>query len=429
MPYRRDHQESTSEFSDAEETVTPKQRTEKKRQRSMGEMIKSLEHKRIRTEGDAPQRDVSSEFLGEIKTVVENSIESAMGKLWEKMELKLSGFNNRIEILESGIFDRDLRIDQLEKKLQSNEKVLMDQAEQLEELERHSRQSNLIIECDSLGRRRPGENIEATTIGLLKERFPEKSMAKHDFSAIHRLQGDRKVICAFTNRNLRNAIYEDRMRQQKTDGPALFVRESLTKAKQGIFAALLKLRREGKIWTAFTNSGIPAFKLTPESAPTRIHSLQQLDALMGMVPSAGKYPVRRAAGAPPRPADPMAGAPSGSGRLPSRASAAAPGSGSTGRTFPAARWSQGSRSVSTEPAVGAGAVPRQRFGSVEATPNGAGLFSVVEAMEDPMTTSGSAPASAPLAVVSQAVSVTAPGAAPRADAESASASLARLRSL
>lgn len=62
MPYERAGQDSESEFSDTEHIATPKQLAERKRQLSTGEMIRSLEHKRMRIEGGSSQGDVSADF-------------------------------------------------------------------------------------------------------------------------------------------------------------------------------------------------------------------------------------------------------------------------------------------------------------------------------------------------------------------------------
>lgn len=324
---------SESAFSDAEENpVQGRKTTERKRQRSVGEMIKAVEKKkRVISPKQAAQMakgEKASDFLVELKKV-QMAIGSEIAGLWEKIERKFDSFESRIEKLEGEIFVRDKRIDELENEVKSCRTQVTEFEEQLEDMERHSRSANLVLRSMEFGKRNEGEDIRALTVRVLRENFPNISISAADFSAVHRLAAENCVICAFIDRNLRNAIYENRLnlRNRKVDQKKrLYVNESLTKNKMQIFNRLLALKREQKIMSAYTRGGIPIAKIKRESPPTRVHSLQQLDRIergLAAQPAAGPSVRPAGAGPPFRPAA-AAGLPRPGGGRPARAGEAPP---------------------------------------------------------------------------------------------------------
>lgn len=313
---------SESAFSDAEDDSAVRVGPyERKRLRSVEDMVKAMEGKRKRVvspkQYEKVSRDERSEFMNEINQMIEVSIRSAVETLWEKIEGKMSSLEMKIDKLEGQIFERDQLVDELQDKLRVNQEHLSALEEQVEDMERNSRSASLIFRSKQFGRRVDGEDIVEKTIKLLNDNFSGQSVDKKDFSAVHRLSNENTVICAFVNKNLRNAIYDERLslrgRDVGRDG-RLYVNESLTKSKREIFGKLLEMRREKKIWTAFTKNGIPCCKLTKDSPSMKIMTLRQLDQLGRRGPAVAAPAGGARAGDRGRPPPPPPARPPGAGR-------------------------------------------------------------------------------------------------------------------
>lgn len=276
---------SESAFSDAEESLTQFRKvTERKRQRSVGEMIRAVEkRKRVISPKQVTQDsgERGADLMEELKNV-RKVIGGDIAELWEKIEKRFDTFESRLDKLEGAIFERDERIDGLERDLQACQKQIAGFEDQLEELERHSRSANLVLRSMEFGKRREGEDVRALAVQVLKENFPKLTISKGDFSAVHRLATENCVICAFKDRNLRNEIFEERVslrNRQVEFRKRLYVNESLTKNKAQIFNRLLSLKRDQRIWTVYTRGGIPVARIQKESPPTRVYSLKQLELI------------------------------------------------------------------------------------------------------------------------------------------------------
>ena len=246
-------------------------------------MIKSLEGKKKRITSPKQNETVSSDLKAELKSLISESVESAVSGLWQKIEKKLNAYENRFDRLENQIFDRDQVINELQEREEAGRRQIQELEERVDELERHSRASNLIFRSERFGKRKEGEDIAAITIAVINESFPDRKVGKADFSNIHRLQNENTVICVFNNKMLRNAIYEDRIKLSQssaTRSHRLYVNESLTAQKREIFGKLLELKKRSNVWTVFTRDGIPCFKHSKESPPTRVYSMQQLTDIM-----------------------------------------------------------------------------------------------------------------------------------------------------
>ena len=206
---------SESAFSDAEEELSQRAGpSERKRQRSVEEMFKSAEGKRKRVVSPKHSEKVSKnqrhDFLDEIKRQIDSSIKEAVESLSEKIFIKLASVENKMDKLEGQLFERDQHIDDLTNRCCAFEEKVKELEGQVEEMERHSRSANLVLWCEQFGQRKDGEKIEDVTIKILNENFPNNSVCKGDFAAIHRLPRENTVICTFVNKSLRNEIYEGR---------------------------------------------------------------------------------------------------------------------------------------------------------------------------------------------------------------------------
>ena len=296
---------------------------DRKRLRSVDDIVQDIEGKKQRitspketgkqgkSRGKKPAT-IPPGVLDEMKVMVDSSIKGAVDSLWEKIDRKIdqkiASLENKMEKLQSQVFEKEQLIDELRTKDRLSQERLAGLEEQVEEMERNSRSSNLIFWSKQLGKRSEREDVEAMTIKLINESFPTKFVTKQDFAAIHRLPGDNTVICSFNSKNLRNELYSERFTLNRREVAAkgkVFVNESLTKSKREIFSKLLELKRQGEIWTAFTKNGLPFLKMMKDSSPVRIDALQQLELMMRRPPPAAPPPAggpRRGGGGGPPPA-------------------------------------------------------------------------------------------------------------------------------
>ena len=283
---------SESAFSDAEEELCPgRGLSERKRQRSVEDMFRAAQEKRKRLVSPKQAEKVSesqrAEFLVEVKRQIETSIKEAIDGLADKLDRKFASVENKIEKLESQLFEREQHVDELTKKCSEQDVRIKGLEEQIEEMERHSRSTNLVLWSEQFGARKEGEDIERVTLKIINENFPNNPVSKSDFTCIHRMPKENTVICAFANKALRNAIYAARLDLRKRDGgqrSRLFVSESLTKKKREIFSQLLELKKKGRVWTVFTKNGIPCMKVDGDSPPVRFFTMEQFQARMRGLP-------------------------------------------------------------------------------------------------------------------------------------------------
>ena len=266
----------------------------RKRQRSVGEMMRRLENKKKRIVSPKEKGKVSThpEFMEELSKMIKSCIEESNTTLWQKVENKISSYEAKIEKLEGDIFDRDMKIDSLETELRGCQDSLQKCQDQLDEMERHSRLVNLVLSSQRFGRRQEGEDIAKITVDMINGNYPDVRVSKNDFTVIHRLGKNNTVICAFKSMELRNTIYEGRlrMRYQATFSNRLFVSENLTRANNAIFKRLVDLNRSGKLWTVFSKAGIPSYKASKTSTPIRVYNMQQLIALESELTAATPAP-------------------------------------------------------------------------------------------------------------------------------------------
>ena len=298
---------SESAFSDAEEELSRSAAGlitgDRSTQQSVDAMFRVEHGKRKRVVSPKHAEKVSKsqrlDMLDDIKRQIDASIKEAMKELSEKIFTKLASVESKVDRLESQLFERDQRIDELTSKCAAYDERIQELEGQIEELECHSRASNLVLWSEQIGKRREGENIEDIIIRIINENFPNKNVSKSDFTAIHRLPRENTAICAFVSRSLRNELYEARFelrRREVTAKGRLFLSESLTKKNREIFNKLLDLKRRNQIWTAFTRNGIPCVKIAKDSSYIRVNTLDQLQLLPRSPPAAAAPPGDRRSG-------------------------------------------------------------------------------------------------------------------------------------
>ena len=350
----------------------------RKRQRSVGDMIRRLDQKKQRMVSPKGKGLKDTEFLEEIKAMMRSCVEEGNNKLWQKVESKISAYEDRMDRLEGEIFVRDQRIDQLQSELRVCHAAMEGYEERLDSIERHSRAVNLVLSSRRFGKRRDGEDIAGMAVKLINDNFKDVQVTKDDFSTIHRLSNENAVICVFRDKNLRNRLYEDRirMRHQPDLANRLFVSENLTRANSAIFNRLLQLKRSGRVWAVFSKAGVPCYKPSKLSSPIRVHNMQQVTVAERDLPLA-RPGLGRSAAPPPPPPLPQRDGP---GRPVRGAGHTRPGRGGGGAGLPdsvTAPGSPGELSSCERPVTaGAAADPESRRagGSVVRLPGEAGCL-------------------------------------------------------
>lgn len=281
--------DTDSVFSDAECGQTDDtSRRKRERQQSITELISSYEKRQKKgksPKGKSPtgKADLPVEILSYIKEIIEATIESSMEghmrRLEKVMKTKQESQKKRIELLEGESFEKTEKIDSLQQNLSEAKQRITVLEDQVDAMERHQRGVNLVVSCRRLGKQRVDEDIRGELVKLLRESFPHIPLTRDSFSAAHRLPGDGVVICAFRDRDLRDRFYQERLSLRRVSTPhdhRIYISESLTPKNREIFGELLTMRRKQRVWTVFTNSGIPGYKLTRDSPSMRVTSLQQV---------------------------------------------------------------------------------------------------------------------------------------------------------
>ena len=268
----------------------------RKRQLSMPEMAKQLQTKKQRrthpgrrsrsptdpARGHRPDRSAGElpAALGPAVTLeaIQRLIQVGNQSVIAAFDAKFAQMERRLEMMEAEILEKDVEIRGLRAAINDEKKENAALREQLESIDHNRRLSSLVLTCDDFGPRTQGEDIEARTIQILNDRLPDLRLATADIQVAHRLQTDSKVIVKFIKRRVRDSVYERRFDlfrrrggPQAPDGgrggaaaggrraAALFINESLTPKRQGLFNALIQAKKPengGIVTSVFTRRGL-----------------------------------------------------------------------------------------------------------------------------------------------------------------------------
>ncbi|KAF0291998.1 hypothetical protein FJT64_009943 [Amphibalanus amphitrite] len=197
------------------------------------------------------------------------------------------------------MFEQAKIIEKQEDELATLRRKVEGLTEQVDDNERNERGKSLVLWSRRFGPRSEGEDIQGKALDILRSGFPHIPLKAEDLSVTHRLAKDNSVICSFYSKDLRNKLYEGRLKLSSSSTPAehrLFINESLTRAKRELFSELLAMKKEKRLWTVFTRNGLPFYKLQQLSSPVRVTSPEQIAELgRKLDPAAGRR-------APPGPA-------------------------------------------------------------------------------------------------------------------------------
>ena len=90
--------------------------------------------------------------------------------------------------------------------------------QRLEDIDLNSRMSSLILTCEEFAKHPRNKDIEQVVVKVLNERVAGLNMPTDAVHAAHKLQNDSKVICRFVKRQLRDGIYDARLRAHQVPG-------------------------------------------------------------------------------------------------------------------------------------------------------------------------------------------------------------------
>ena len=348
--------DADSVFGDAEDNATGQEQAKPaskdrptllmKATCSRANQRKSKKHKRDSKEDEDADDPVHSCVLaGESLNAVKKIVEDGIGKVLSQMESKFEAFEKRIEILEVECFERSSECKVMHEKLVEQEATIRSLSEQVESMETNRRMNTLILKCQDFGVRKINENIEAETVKVINKRFPELKISGDDFQTVHRLQGEKTVICKFLKTDRKNELYEKRLSRtnhsnSRSELAPLFINESLSPANQAVFNALLEAKRQKCIYTVYTKRGSVFCKQNFESPGRRIYNMDQVKTIFNLQsPGAGQPQTGRSGApvppipgaAPARPAGRSGFSARGGSRVPGRRGAVGPELNSTHR--------------------------------------------------------------------------------------------------
>ena len=136
-------------------------------------------------------------------------------------------------------------------------------------------------ECAAAAAAHRAEDVEATLISLLNSAFPGLNLQRSDIERVHRT--GKKIWCRFVKSgagSIRDQLYNGRLSLRGNGrGNELYISECLTKARQEVFAKLLALKKQKKIYTVFTRYGSVFVKEQQYGRNVRVDDMNAVDGL------------------------------------------------------------------------------------------------------------------------------------------------------
>lgn len=230
---------------------------------------------------------MAAEITKEVTAALTKTMESLCRENFEKTNVQLSMMNERLKQLE----DHNTSL-----------------AGKMEEMERHSKLSNLIIHGitpsnlptlnDDLSlhqrtQRETEHSLTSAIVHLCQSKL-SLSITEHDISTVHRLPSSANnpngpVIVNFASRRARNDVYNARklLRSTAQYGQAgqpkerIYINEHLTRSSARLYAAVRKLVKEKVVASTWTYGGIVFAKKStePDASPLKILTTDDLGQL------------------------------------------------------------------------------------------------------------------------------------------------------
>lgn len=124
------------------------------------------------------------------------------------------------------------------------------------------------------------EDINALVVTTLNRCMPGLNLDVTDIDRAHRLPGSgNRVIVRFVRSGQGSVRDQVMSRRLELRGKELYINESLTKLRSLIFRSLLAAKRERKIYTVYSRSGLVYFKERQHGVSVRVDSVQRVREL------------------------------------------------------------------------------------------------------------------------------------------------------
>ena len=281
--------EYESTHTDPEEETGSDVTARPKRQQSVPEMLRAQQHKEPRAAKRQRQASGKTGKPSEASAItleaIEALIEAGNAKIIETIEAKFSSVERRLEVVEVEVFDKNARLECLEREMIELREQNARLREQLEGIDTNRRLNSLIFHSKEFGEPSRAENIEEKLIAVLNRHMPEIDVDKADFVTVHRLYGSDKVIAKFQKTGKRDKVYERRFELAKIqagrrNGNPLYISESLSQGRREIFNITLEAKRKEKVQSVFTRRGIVYIKTSRDAEPQKIDDLQKARELL-----------------------------------------------------------------------------------------------------------------------------------------------------
>jgi len=203
----------------------------------------------------------------------------------DSLKAKLQDFERAIGERKTNTAPLNNKCDLTTQENDALKKIVNDQYRQIDDLESYSRCDNLIIRglaeqsaaegatgATSLDDRASVQyshiSVESTVIAFCKDALNVYVLLA-DISIAHRLKADKKdanrpVIVRFTNRRVRNLVYNSKKQLKTYTVGRVFISEHLTKMSSDLFYNARQLLRDKKIFGTRTQNGQVYVHLSPD---------------------------------------------------------------------------------------------------------------------------------------------------------------------
>lgn len=243
--------------------------------------------------------DITKEVTKEVSKEVTSALNKTMGEHYQAME---SMCNENFEKCNTQLTGMDDKLKQMEE----NNRTL---AGKLEDMERHSKLSNLIIHGispasrsplnDEYGSQRTQRETDRSIVSDVLHLFQTRlglDITERDISTVHRLHASTDnsmlgpIIVSFTSRRTRNEVFNARKLLRSTTQSGhprekIYINEHLTKFSAHLYASVRKLVKEKVVASTWTYGGFVFAKKTtdPNATLFKISSTVDIEKLSSLI--------------------------------------------------------------------------------------------------------------------------------------------------
>ncbi len=205
----------------------------------------------------------------------------SLNNLQQAAEISVEQLEARYETTEEEI---EKKIDGISEQIESKHKF-QEMHQKIDDLEQQSRLKYLRV----FGLEESGdEDVTATVVNFAREEMkilidPNEIEARRMGIAQPMNSKPRDILVKFINQPLRNIMYQKkRMLCQKTQ--QVFINEYLTTRRSELFFQVRQLKKQHKLFGAWTQSGNILIKINQDSTPKAISNIEDVKSLIGNKP-------------------------------------------------------------------------------------------------------------------------------------------------